>query len=92
MRVASDEDLDPLPDGLPADGADVEGCAALGTGAVATLEDQLDLVVNADGAGDALLHLTVAALQLFHQLLLVCGLRARAALHLCAVCGEQRAS
>lgn len=92
--VSLDKDLDPLPDSLPADGADSEGCAAVWARAMSTLEDQFDLVVDADGAGDALLHLPVAALQLLHQFPLICGFRARAALHLGAVCrgGEQGVS
>ena len=61
---SSDEQLDALADGLPADGARLECGAAVDAGGVATLEHQLDLVVDADGAGDALLHLTVAGLQL----------------------------
>lgn len=80
-----DEDLDPLADGLPADGADGEGCAAVRAGAVAALEHQFDLVVDADRAGDALFHLPVAVLQLLHELPLVGGFRAGAALHLGAV-------
>lgn len=87
-----DEDLDPLADGLPADGADGEGCAAVRAGAVAALEHQFDLVVDADRAGDALFHLPVAVLQLLHELPLVGGFRAGAALHLGAVCRRARAS
>lgn len=61
-RTSSDEDLNPVPDSLPADGADSQGLAALKAGAMSALEDQFDLVVDADRAGDALLHLAVAAL------------------------------
>lgn len=57
---ASDEELDPFADGLPADGAGFESGTAVDAGGVAALEHQLDLVVDADGAGDALLHLPVA--------------------------------
>lgn len=91
-EASSDKDLDPLPDGLAADGAHGEGGAAVWARAVATLEHQLDLVVDADGAGDPLLHLPVAALQLLHQLPLLRGLGAGAALHLCAVCGQSTGS
>lgn len=83
--VSLDEDLNPLPDRLPADGADSEGCAAVWARAMSTLEDQFDLVIDANGAGDALLHLSVAVLQLLHELSLICGFRAWAALHLGAV-------
>lgn len=81
MRT-SDEQLDPLADGLSADGAGFEGGAAVDAGGVAALEHQLDVVVDADGAGDALLHLPVARLQLLQQVVLLRVLRARAALHL----------
>lgn len=89
--ISLDKDLNPLPDSLPADGADSKGCTAVWARAMSTLEDQFDLVVDANGAGDALFHLPVAVLQLLHQLPLICGFRARAALHLGAVCraGEQ---
>lgn len=62
----SDEDLDAVTDGLAADGASAErrttGCAR----AVAALEHEADVAVDADRAGDSLLHLPVAALQLLH--------------------------
>lgn len=79
---SSDEQLDPLPDGLPADGAGLERGAAVDAGGVSALEDQLDVVVDADGAGDALLHLSVAGLQLLQQVVLLGILCARAAVHL----------
>lgn len=59
-RRRSDEQLDALADGLPADGAGLERRAAVDAGGVSALEDQLDVVVDADGAGDPLLHLPVA--------------------------------
>lgn len=84
--VSLDEDLNPLADSLPADGADSEGCAAVWARAMSTLEYQFDLVIDANRAGDALFHLPVAVLQLLHELPLVCGFRAWAALYLGAVC------
>lgn len=89
--ISLDKDLDPLLDSLPADGADGKGCAAVWARAVSALEDQFDLVIEANRAGDALFHLPVAVLQLLHELPLICGFRAGAALHLGAVCrgGEQ---
>lgn len=83
--LVSDEELDPLADGLAADGAGFEGGAAVDAGGVATLEDQLDVVVDADGTGDALLHLTVAGLQLLQQVMLLRVVRVRTALHFCLV-------
>ncbi len=88
-RRASDEQLDPLADGLPADGAGFERGAAVDAGGVAALEHQLDVVVDADGAGDALLHLSVTRLQLLQQVVLLRVLRAGAALHLRLVCFQQ---
>lgn len=58
------EQLNPLADGLSADGAGLQRGAALNAGGVTALEDQFDVVVDADGAGDSLLHLPVARLQL----------------------------
>lgn len=89
--VSLDKDLNPLPDSLPADGAHSKSCAAVWARAMSALEDQFDLVIDANRAGDALLHLPVAVLQLLHQLPLICGLRAWAALHLGAVCRGGRA-
>lgn len=57
---------------------------------MSALEDQLDVVVDADGAGDALLHLPVAGLQLLQQVVLLGVLRPGAAVHLCLVCGESQ--
>lgn len=68
---ASHEQLDPLADGLSADGAGLERGAAVDAGGVSALEHQLDVVVDADGAGDALLHLSVAGLQLLQQVVLL---------------------
>lgn len=62
------EDLDAVADGLAADGAGAERRAARRARAVATLEHEADVAVDANRAGDALLHLPVAALQLLHQL------------------------
>lgn len=56
---------------------------------MSTLEDQLDLVVDADGAGDSLLHLPIARLQLLQKVMLLGVLVARAAVHLCLVCGRE---
>lgn len=81
----SDEDLDALADGLPADGAGLERGAAVDAGGVAALEHQLDVVVDADGTGDAFLHLPITGLQLLQQVALLRVLRAGAALHLCVV-------
>lgn len=81
----SDEQLDALADGLPADGAGLECRAAVDAGGVSALEDQLDVVVDADGAGDPLLHLPVARLQLLQQVVLLRVLGAGAAVHLCLV-------
>lgn len=53
---------------------------------MSALEDQLDVVVDADGAGDALLHLAVARLQLLQQVVLLRVLVAGAAVHLRLVC------
>lgn len=53
---------------------------------MSALEDQLDVVVDADGAGDPLLHLPVARLQLLQQVVLLRVLGAGAAFHLCLVC------
>lgn len=80
------EQLNPLADGLPADGAGLERGAALDAGGVSALEDQFDVVVDADGAGDPLLHLTVSRLQLLQQVVLLRVLRAWAAVHLRLVC------
>lgn len=63
--------LNPLADGLSADGAGLERGAALDAGGVSTLEDQFDVVVDADGAGDSLLHLPVSRLQLLQQVVLL---------------------
>lgn len=71
VQSGSDKQLDPLADGLPADGAGLERGAAIDAGGVSALEDQLDVVVDADGAGDALLHLAVARLQLLQQVVLL---------------------
>lgn len=57
-----DEDLDAVADGLAADGAGAESSAAGCAGAVAALEHEADVAVDADGAGDTLFHLPVAAL------------------------------
>lgn len=84
----SDEQLDPLADGLAADGAGLERGAAVDAGGVSALEDQLDLVVDADGAGDSLLHLPEAGLELLQQVVLLRVLRARAAVHLCLVLAD----
>lgn len=54
---------------------------------MSALEDQLDVVVDADGAGDPLLHLAVARLQLLQQVVLLRVLSARAAVHLRLVWG-----
>lgn len=88
-RGRSDEQLDALADGLPADGAGLESRAAVHTGGVSTLKDKLDVVVDADGAGDPLLHLPVARLQLLQQVVLLRVLGAGAAVHLCLVCGRR---
>lgn len=80
--ASSDKQLDPLADGLSADGAGFERGAAVDAGGVAALEHQLDVVIDADGARDALLHLPVARLQLLQQVVLLWVLRAGAALHL----------
>lgn len=56
----SDIELDPLADALAAYGAGLEGGAALHAGGVAALKHELDVVVDANGASDALLHLPVA--------------------------------
>lgn len=53
---------------------------------MSALEDQLDVVVDADGAGDSLLHLAVARLQLLQQVVLLRVLGAGAAVHFCLVC------
>lgn len=82
----SDKQLDPLADGLPADRAGLERRAAVDAGGVSALENQLDVVVDTDGAGDSLLHLTVARLQLLQQVVLLRVLRAGAAVHFCLVC------
>lgn len=63
--------LNPLADGLSADGAGLERGAALDAGGVSALEDQFDVVVDADGAGDSLLHLPVSRLQLLQQVVLL---------------------
>lgn len=81
----SNEDLDPFADSLSADGAHRQGGAALQARPVPALEDQFDLVVNTDGARDALFHLPVTVLEVLHKLLLVCGFRAGATLHFCTV-------
>lgn len=81
-QPASDEELDALADGLPADGAGLERSAAVDTGGVSALEHQLDVVVDTDWAGDALLHLTVARLQLLQQVVMLRVLCAGAAVHL----------
>lgn len=56
---------------------------------MSALEDQLDVVVDADGAGDSLLHLAVARLQLLQQVVLLRVLGAGAAVHFCLVCGGE---
>lgn len=78
----SDKQLDSLADGLPADGAGLERGAAVDAGGVSALEDQLDVVVDADGAGHALLHLTVARLKLLQQVVLIRVFGAGAAVNL----------
>lgn len=80
------EQLNPLANGLPADGAGLERGAALDAGGVSALEDQFDVVVDADGTGDPLLHLPVSRLQLLQEVVLLRVLRAGAAVHLCLVC------
>lgn len=85
-QKSSDEQLDALADGLAADGAGLERGTAVDAGGVSALEDQLDVVVDADWAGDPLLHLTVARLQLLQQVVLLRVLVARTAVHLCLVC------
>ena len=86
-RTSSDEQLDPLADGLPADRAGLERGAAVDAGGVSALEDQLDVVVDADGAGDSLFHLPIAGLKLLQQVVLLRVLGAGAAIHFCLVCG-----
>lgn len=81
--------LNPLADGLSADGAGLQRGAALNAGGVSALEDQFDVVVDADGAGDALLHLPVTRLQLLQQVVPLRVLRAGAAVHFCLVCGAR---
>lgn len=88
-HTGSDKQLDPLTDGLPADGAGFERGAAVDAGGVSALEDQLDVVVDADGAGDPLLHLAVARLQLLQQVVLLRVLGTGAAVHLRLVCGRK---
>lgn len=83
------EQLNALADGLSADGAGLQRGAALNAGGVAALEDQFDVVVDADGACDPLLHLPVARLQLLQQVVLLRVLRAGAAVHFCLVCEGQ---
>lgn len=56
---------------------------------MSALEDQFDVVVDADGAGDSLLHLPVTRLQLLQQVVLLRVLRAGAAVHFCLVCKGQ---
>lgn len=56
----SDIKLDPLADALAAYGAGLEGGAALHAGGMAALKHKLDVVVDADGTSDTLLHLPVA--------------------------------
>lgn len=60
--VRSHEDLNAVTDGLAADGAGVKRSATRRARSMAALEHQADVAVDADGAGDALLHLPVAAL------------------------------
>lgn len=83
------EQLNPLADGLTADGAGLQRGAALDAGGVSALEDQFDVVVDADRAGDPLLHLPVARLQLLQQVVLLRVLRAGAAIHFGLVCEGQ---
>lgn len=85
------EDLDAVADGLAADGAGAERGAAGRARAVAALEHEADVAVDADRAGDALLHLPIAALQLLHQLPRRAGRGGRAG-HLRAVCGGRSGS
>lgn len=87
-RPASNKDLNPFTDGLSADRADGQGRAALQARAVTALEDQLDVVIDTDGARDALFHLPVAVLEFFHELLVICGFQARATLDLGAICSK----
>lgn len=86
-KRSSDKQLDPLTDRLPADRAGLQCGAAVDAGGVPALEDQLDVVVDADGTGHPLLHLPVARLQLFEQVVLLRVLGAGAAVHLRLVCG-----
>lgn len=86
----SDEELDPFADALAANGAGLEGGAALHAGGVAALKHKLDMVVDADGASDALFHLPVARLQLLQQVVLFRALRVRAAVDLRLVCEGTR--
>ena len=81
------EDLDAVADGLAADGAGAERRATRRARAVAALEHEADVAVDANWTGDALLHLPVAALQLLHQLPRWAGRRGRTD-HLRAVCGR----
>lgn len=85
---SSDKQLDPFAYGLPADRTRLKCGTAVDAGGVSTLENQLDVVVDTDGAGYSFLHLTVARLQLLQQVVLLRVLDARAAVHLCLVWGE----
>lgn len=59
---------------------------------MATLEYKADVAVDADGAGDALLHLAVAGLQLLQQVVLLGALRAGTEVHLRLVWKKKRYS
>lgn len=78
----SDKELDPFTDALAANGAGLEGRATLHAGGVAALKHELDMVVDADGASDALLHLPVTWLQLLQQVVLLRALRVWTAVYL----------
>lgn len=79
---ASDEELDPFADALAANWAGLEGGATLHAGGVATLKHKLDVVIDTDGASDALLHLPVTRLQLLQQVVLFRALRVWTAVYL----------
>lgn len=83
-----DKELYTLANGLSANGTGLECRTALYAGGVSTLKHQLDVVVDADGAGDALLHLSVSRLQLLQKVVLLRVLCPGTAVHLCLILSD----
>lgn len=80
-----DKELDALSDGLSADGTGLKCSTALYTRCMSTLKHKFNVVVNADGTRDALLHLSVAGLQLLQKVVLLRVFCPGTGVHFCLV-------